>query len=420
MSSWPALYRGVMRGAGDSLSVGERIAFYRRRRGLSQAVLAGLVGRSEDWLSKIERGDRPARRLDVLSEVATALRVTLGDLLGQPVLVETEVPRDQDVPAVRDALMAPHRLSRVLFARDDAPVADAESAAALAESAWTNFQDGRIGRVIAALPALIAASQALEDQASSSQAQACWAVSARVHHLAASTMSKIGESDLAWIAAERAMHAADQADDPLVLASAARSGTHALLSVGRYDDAMQLGATAAQWLASQVRNSGPEALSLLGMLHLRSAVAAARHQDRGAVVDLLRRATEAASRLGEDGNYWQTGFGPTNVRLHEMSTALDLGDIAFVVEYGSSVDASSMPVERQATHHIDVARALSYVADDEGALAKLLEAERQAPQLVRHSSAVRETVRSMHRRTPASASRAVPLRGLAERCQAVQ
>lgn len=413
-------YRGTVRGAGDSFSVGERIAFYRRRRGLSQVVLAGLVGRSEDWLSKIERGERPARRLDVLSEVASALRVTLGDLLGQPVLVETEVRRDQDVPAVRDALMAPRRLSRVLFARDDAPAVDAEVAGALVESAWADFQAGRVGRVIASLPALIASSQGLEDQAASSPGPSAWAVSARVHHLAASTMSKIGESDLAWIAAERAMHAADRADDPLVLASAARSGTHALLSVGRYDDAMELGITAADWLSSRVQDSAPEALSLLGMLHLRSAVAAARHQDRPTTADLLRRAKDAASRLGVDGNYWQTGFGPTNVRLHEVSTALDLGDIAFVVEHGASVDASDMPVERQATHRIDVARAMSYVADDDAALGNLLEAEREAPQLVRHSAAVRETVRTMHRRTPSTASRAVPLRGLAERCRAIQ
>lgn len=45
-----------MRGAGDPLTIGERIAFYRRRRGLSQATLAGLVGNGEDWLSKVEQG----------------------------------------------------------------------------------------------------------------------------------------------------------------------------------------------------------------------------------------------------------------------------------------------------------------------------------------------------------------------------
>jgi transcriptional regulator with XRE-family HTH domain len=45
-----------VRGASDSMRVGERIAFYRQRRDLTQAVLAGMVGKSEDWLSKIQRG----------------------------------------------------------------------------------------------------------------------------------------------------------------------------------------------------------------------------------------------------------------------------------------------------------------------------------------------------------------------------
>src|SRR5690606_14643091 len=80
-------------------------AFYRTRRGLTQAVLANLVGRSEDWLSKIERGEREIRRLDILTELARALRITLGDLIGQPVLVEDD-REDDNVPAIRDALMS--------------------------------------------------------------------------------------------------------------------------------------------------------------------------------------------------------------------------------------------------------------------------------------------------------------------------
>jgi hypothetical protein len=36
------------------------------------------------------------------------------------------------------------------------------------------------------------------------------------------------------------MQGADSADDRLVLASAARAGTHALLAVGLYEDARQL------------------------------------------------------------------------------------------------------------------------------------------------------------------------------------
>lgn len=41
-----------MRGLGDHVSIGERIAFCRKRRGYTQEVLAGLAGRSIDWLAR--------------------------------------------------------------------------------------------------------------------------------------------------------------------------------------------------------------------------------------------------------------------------------------------------------------------------------------------------------------------------------
>lgn len=43
-----------MRGMTEMMTIGERVAFYHRRRGMAQVVLAGLVGRTEDWLSKVE------------------------------------------------------------------------------------------------------------------------------------------------------------------------------------------------------------------------------------------------------------------------------------------------------------------------------------------------------------------------------
>jgi hypothetical protein len=242
-----------------------------------------------------------------------------------------------------------------------------------------------------------------------------------VHHLAATTLSKLGESDLSWIAAERAMNAADNSDDALVLASAARAGTHALLAVGRYDDAIQLGQTARTWLAARLRDSDPAALSLLGMLDLRMAIAAARRRDRATATELLADAEAAAQQLGADANYWQTAFGPTNVMLHRVSAALALGDIAYVTEYGPQVDPTPLPTERQVCHHISVARASSYSAQDDEAITILLAAEQKAPQLVRHDPAVREIVRDIDRRSPIShGGRAAEIMSLAERCRAIQ
>jgi transcriptional regulator with XRE-family HTH domain len=407
-----------MRGAGDGWSVGERIAFFRRRRGLTQRELAGLVGRSEEWVSSVERGRRQVRRLDRLITVAGALRVELPDLLGQPVLMEDEAGED-NVPAVRDALMTPRRLSRLLYESDGAgrPMGVA-GAGRYVEQVWAEYQAGRLGRVISALPGLVGAAQRLEDDPGDSGRG--WAVSARTHHLATTALIKIGENDLAWIAAERAMSAAEQTDDPLVLASAARAGTHAFLANGRYEDALSLGRTAASWLRRRMREDDPAALSLFGMLHLRTAVAAARHQDRAGSRDLLSQAAQAAQRLGADGNWWQTGFGPTNVMLHRLSAALDLGDVSYVVEHAPGVATGHLPVERAASHQIDTGRAMSLVAHDDEALEWFLDAEQAAPHLVRHSPVVRESVKAMYRRSPVAAGRrSSALAGLAERCRAV-
>lgn len=412
-----------MRGAGDQMTVGERIKFYRRRRGLTQEVLANLVGRSVDWLSKIERGERDVRRLDVLAEVARALRVSVSDLFGQPVLMEDDDQND-NVPAVRDALMTPRRLSKILFGAVNPPVnVNPDSSAHFVELAWDDYQSGRLGKVISALPGLIETAQQLEDAANSGngEVRACWAVSARTHHLAATALSKVGEADLSWIAAERAMQAADNSSDPLVLASAARAGTHALLAVGRFDDALSLGNTASDWLAPQIEEGDPSALSLYGMLHLRTAIAAARRQDRTTAIELLRHADTAARNLNEDANYWQTGFGPTNVALHRISAMLDLGDVPYVVEHGPSISVDHLPVERRVTHLIDISRAQSMVAEDGSALQNLLTAEHIAPQLVRHSPVVRETVKAMYRRSSVTGgAKSSPLAGLAERCRAIQ
>jgi transcriptional regulator with XRE-family HTH domain len=406
-----------MRGFGDQLTIGERIAHYRTRRGMTQSVLAHLVGRSEDWLSKIERGEREIRRVDILAELAHALRVTLGDLLGQPVLAEDE-RREDDVPAVRDALMSPRLLSRTLFRAAAAAPPELTAAARLSGFAWDDYQAGRLGRVIAALPGLIATAQQLEDGADEPGARPAerLAVSARIHHLAATTRMKFGETDLAWIAAERALRAADRSADPLVLGSAARAATHALLGMGRYGEAIELGTTAVQWMREHAAGRDEVAWSLAGMLQLRLAIAAARRGDRAAAEQFLTDAGQAAHALGRDANVWHTGFGPTNVTLHRVAAALDLGDIGYVIDTGPDVHVEHMPAERSVSFRLDLARGLSLAARDEAALDLLLDAEQIAPGIVRHSVLARETVRELHRR---DRGRTATLTALAERCRAV-
>ena len=65
-------------------AIGGRVAAYRRRRGLSQAALAGLVGRSESWLSQVERGLRSVDSLPVILDLSRLLRIEPEKLIGRP------------------------------------------------------------------------------------------------------------------------------------------------------------------------------------------------------------------------------------------------------------------------------------------------------------------------------------------------
>ena len=62
-------------------SFGAAITRLRRRRGMSQLVCAELVGRTEDWLRKVEHNRIPVDRLSVLRELARVLDVSVHDLI---------------------------------------------------------------------------------------------------------------------------------------------------------------------------------------------------------------------------------------------------------------------------------------------------------------------------------------------------
>src|SRR6266516_291312 len=89
----------------DREAAGQRIARARRRRGLSQAVLAGLVSRSESWLSQVERGKRGVDSHSVLLRLAEVLRVDLEELTGSADRNETGRPAHPATPLIEQAMM---------------------------------------------------------------------------------------------------------------------------------------------------------------------------------------------------------------------------------------------------------------------------------------------------------------------------
>ncbi|RDI23023.1 helix-turn-helix protein [Lentzea flaviverrucosa] len=398
----------AMRGMTDGMTIGERVAFYRQRRGLTQVVLAGLVGRTEDWLRKVEHNVLPLDRLSVLRRLAYALDVALGDLIGEPVLMAwADEPGRRTVPALRVALMD-HR-QFLTGSRPGDPIR-LDTLALNIDEQWSDYQNSRYARLTQRLPLLITDAQAACQHygTTSDDGLRAHALAAAAHQLATALLTKLGEADLAAISASRGLAAANTSGDILMIGSLYRSVAHALLSIGEFEQAIALTRAAADHLEPGLGNATPEYLSVYGMLHLAGAVASSRRDDRADTTAFLTEADQAANRLGRDANYLWTAFGPTNVKIHRVTAAMELGDVQVAVDLGPRVDTRRLPTERRVRHAIETARAYVRWNRVDEALAVLLAAEQDAPEQVRYHRLSRILVREMIR-LPRPATRAVEL-----------
>ena len=120
-----------------------------------------------------------------------------------------------------------------------------------------------------------------------------------------------------------------------------------------------------------------------------------------------------ADRLGHDANHLWTAFGPTNVAIHRVSTAVELGNVQVAIDLGPTVNTAALPVERRVRHALEVARAFSAWKRSEDALSTLLDAESQAPEQVRYHFISRQLVLTWMRNQRGKPS--YHLAGLAQR-----
>ncbi|MER6088584.1 helix-turn-helix domain-containing protein [Streptomyces bluensis] len=402
----------------ENLTIGERVAWYRHRRGLSQEVLAGLVGRTADWLSKAENNRIELDRLSVITSLAEALDVSLGDLLAEPTLMEwSSDSGNRTVPALRTALMDYRLLTPLLGSPPaDEPPALPDLRANVVEI-LDAYQASRYGFATRRLPSLLADALAASRAYSGPEGQESHAQLALAYQGAAMVLGKVGETELAWLAADRGLTAAQHSGRNAVIGSLFRAVTHCLLATGRFAAAIQLVNDAAAVMQPKLGKADDEYVSVYGTLFLTGAMAAARANDRATTQAFLREANENAQRLGADANHLWTAFGPTNVAIHCVAAAGELGDIQIAVDLGPRIDTSGLPVERRVRHSIEVARALSAWNRTDEALAVLLEAEQDAPEQVRHHYMSRELVIGWIRGTRGRPSQTVA--GLARRLHIV-
>lgn len=383
-----------MRGMTEDLTIGERVAWYRRRRGMSQEVLAGLIGRTADWLQRAENNRIQLDRLSVIRSLAQALDVSLGNLVGEPTVpVGTAGSGTQSVPALRAVLMDYSQLAPLLAdehaARHPVPP---EQLAVRVGDIFDAYQASRFGYVTANAAALLQAAITTTRAADGDTLVRAYELMALSYQAVAAVLTKLGEADLAWIAAERGLTAAQRTDNTVILGSLFRSVAHTLVATGRFRPAVQLVDRASSVLGAGLASADAAMLSVYGSLFLTGAMAAARSGDRPTTRTFLEEATAAAGRLGEDANYMWTAFGPTNVAIHQVNTAMELGDVQVALNIGPQLDTCGLPRERRVRHSLEVARAYSARNRQDEGMALLLDAEQIAPEQVRNHFISRELV----------------------------
>lgn len=381
-----------MRGMTTNLTIGERVAWYRRRRGMSQEVLAGLVGRTVDWLSKAENNRMELDRLSVIKTLADALDVSLGDLLAEPTLMEWTADSGNRTVPLRSALMNYRQLTPLLGVPTEGDPTPLDELRTSVVEIMDAYQASRYGFATRRLPLVLADALIAAQSYHGREREQANELLALTYQSAAMVLGKVGEVDLAWIAADRGLGAAQQSGNSAVIGSLFRSVGHCLLSTGRFDAAVQLIGDASDYLRPGLSGASPEFLSIYGTLFLTGSMAAARAEERSTVREFLAEADQAACQLGQDANHMWTAFGPTNVDIHRVATAGELGDMQVAADLGPRIDTSNLPTERRTRHNIEVARALSAHNRVDDALAMILEAESWAPEQLRSHYLARELV----------------------------
>ena len=384
----------------SSGTTGQLIAQARRRRGLSQAVLAGLVGRSESWLSQVERGKRGVDSFTVLKRLAAVLRIDVEELARAAAgSSEESAGMYTESQLIEQAMMRYDSVSASIARDDPQHAVSIGHLGAMAHSAYEGYQATRYEATGQLLPGLIRDVETASRVAGIADPAVC-RVRALVYDVAAALLNRVGEPALAWAAADRAMSAAECSGEPVLAALGAWRLSYVVTSRKHPREALDLAMSAADALERTMRTPSPEQLSVYGALHLAASTAAAAVYDGPMTATLLVKARGIAERTG-DANHLGTAFGHMNVTIHTIATSLQLGDAKTAVEMGEALDPAAIPaglVGRRTQVSLDLARAYTIRRQDAAAVNLLLAAERLSPQLIRYDQRTREVLTELLRR----------------------
>lgn len=378
---------------------GQRVAELRKSQGMTQQQLAALLnGRTSSWMSQVERGIQPVRRMDVLRELAEALGVSTQALDPSAPIPAAPVSHVQlksnDLDGARLVIAGHPALGTLLGTAvpDDPP--DLAALASEVEEIWELTHEAKFAEVSDMVTDLVPALERAVRTVPEGERSKAYGLLARAYQALAAAFARQADARASWVSADRAVAAAERSGDALLVCAGVYRMVHAFVRLGDKSEAEHAVRAAVDAL-SQRDDLPPEGLSVLGSLHLAKALVHARCGQRAEAKEEIEKARQVADRIGEDRNDYNLEFGPTNVAIQAVSTAVDLGDAGEALEIGQTIDADALSPERRGRLLMDLGRAHAQRRHTVDATDCLLRAEEISPETVQNHTAVREAIKEL-------------------------
>lgn len=386
---------------GEHKTVGARIRAARKMRGFTVQQLADRAAMSVSLLEKIERGDRAPNSARI-TDLAKALRVGPERLHGQPYMnqAEAEDGVQSVIPDLRRIMLtydSPEDLGRA-----PRPL---QVLAVEAEHVSQMRRDAQYAPMAPLLPGLLTELTHVALASTGREQEQAFTVLARGYRAMNSLAHKLGYHDLSITAIERVRWAAARSGDPLMEFMADYLRLGAMLRQGTWASATQLMIDLEGRINGITGGRYDEtSRGLLGSVVLKRAAALARERDVDGSMRAIEEAEEIAAASSDvDGVYYETSFGPSNIKIHEVHALRELGNDELAVERAGGFEPpADLPGERRSHHFIDLAAAQLTIGNREGSLVTLQKARQIAPNHTRFHPTVRHTAAALVRLDRAS------------------
>jgi transcriptional regulator with XRE-family HTH domain len=374
-------------------TVGQRIAATRKLMGLTQQQLASAACVSTSMLTKVESGHASASTTWI-GAVARVLGVDALYLSGGPNLAG-DLGNAQAHRLVADVrrVLAVWDLPRSTADVDLDEIRLGDLAADVATASDLRRMTA-YAKLAAMLPGLLISLKRAEQQFTGRDLEQVYGLYSMTYRAVNSLAHKLGYPDMSLTALDRMNWAAERAGDHLLSAMVDYLRAAALGRLGEQDAAVHLLTRAADAVSPEAARD-EQARAVLGCLHMKliSIYGAMADPDRVAVH--LAEAERLAAGWPEQLVY-ETTFGPTNVRLHNLSARVDLAQPGQALDVAEGTQLPpGMARERVTYYYIDLARAHLLNGNADGAIDALYEARAVAPLHFASSGAVRNVLHAV-------------------------